>query len=668
MRFVLILFLSASFRQLCAQPTVSQGEAPQWVTAYEYEDISNTIETSNGYAYLLISRQVHLESKEEYNKYVMKVTSEKGLATVASINEYFDPSFQRLTFHELNIIRNGKSINRLNTTRFDVIRREEEMERAVYDKSVNAIYNLPDVRVGDIVEYAFTRRGVNPVFGDHSFGKFYLQYRVPVGKFGYRIVCDPERKIRFKTFGESGVEAQESRYQQMRAIEWIRENAAALLTDDQYPSWFNPFAHVQYTDFESWSQLKTWARALYKLPRLQGGDLKEVIQGIMASGMTQEDKIKECIRISQGEIRYLSFSDGIHGYKPHPPEHVYRQKYGDCKDKSFMLALMLSQLGISSSPALVSTDQGYTMPDLLPNPWAFNHCIVQFEHNDSTYWIDPTLNAQVGPLKSYYIPSYHHALVINDDHPALTTIPFGYQDSRIVVKEEYSMVEVGGHVTLKVETTYHGDEADEIRSYFRSKTTDEVNKDYLNFYAKDFSKISIARDFTYRDDPLTNTIVATEEYLLKDFWTINEENKTATVYAGVLASYLKKPDTRIRTMPLAVTHPRDISQTIKIKLPEEWSITESNMEIESDAFSYRSSSFYANEVITLRYRYRTKASFVSVDAAADHLDKIDDALDDNGFTIYKAHANNSPPGTKAYVVISLAIAAGVYLVTRRSRR
>lgn len=666
MRFVVLLFLFVSLQQLSAQPTISQGKIPAWVTPYEFNDIPDTTETINGYAYLLISKQSQLESKEEYCKYVMKVTSEKGLATVASINEYFDPSFQKLTFHELNIIRNGKKINKLNPVKFDVLRREEAMERAVYDKSVNAIYNLPDVRVGDIVEYSFTRKGSNPVFGNRSFGKLYLQYSTPVGKFAYRIVCDPKRKLVIKTFGESGVTPLETSYGPMKATEWIRENVPAVLIDDQYPSWFNPYPIVQYSDFQSWDEVKTWALSMYKFPEVNNGELKKAIETIMKSGKSDEDRIKECIRIAQGDIRYLSFSDGIHGYKPHAPEMVYDQKYGDCKDKSFMLALMLSKIGITSRPALVSTENGYTLPDVLPNPWAFNHCIVQFTYNDSTYWIDPTLNAQVGPLKSYYFPSYHHALVINDDPSGLTPIPFGYKDSRIEVKEEYSMGRVGGHVTLKVQTTYYGDEADDIRSYFRSNTTDQVNKDYLNFYAKDFSEIELEKDFKYTDDPVANIVVSSEEYLLKNFWTLDNDNTTATVYAGVLATYLKKPETRFRTMPLAIAHPRNILQTIKILLPEEWNLANSDTEIASDAFTYSRSTFYADQVITLNYQYRTKASFIAADAVGHHIDQIDDALNDNGLTIYKPlPESTSRSTTNAYIITILVIAAGVYMVVRK---
>ncbi len=667
MRFLTLFLLFAALQQLRAQPTVSQSNVPAWVTPYEFLDIADTTET-DGYAYLLVSMQSQLESKEDYYKYVMKVTSERGLSTVASINESFDPSFQKLTFHELKIIRNGKAIDKLNPAKFDVIRREEEMNRAVYDKSVNAVYNLPDVRVGDIVEYSFTRKGYNPAFGDHCFGTFYLQYGTPVARFAYRIVCNPKRKLAFKTFGKSGVTTSETGFGQLKATEWIRESVPGLLTDDKYPSWFDPFLHVQYSDFQSWSDIKKWARELYKFSESKNGDLKKAVQTIMTSGKSMQDQIKDCIEISQRDIRYLSFSDGIHGYKPHSPEMVYDQKYGDCKDKSFMLAVMLNKLGITSSPALVSTDNGYTLPEILPNPWAFNHCIVQFTYNDSTYWIDPTLDAQVGPLKSYCFPSYHHALVINDDQAALTSIPFGYKDSGIDIKEEYSMDEVGGYVTLRVRTTYHGDEADDIRSYFRSNTTDKVNKDYLNFYAKDFSEISLAKDFEFTDDTATNVIVGSEEYLVKNFWTLDDGNKTATVFASYLATFLKKPNTRIRTMPLAITYPCNISQTIKIRLPEDWDITDSKAEFESAAFKYERSKFYANRVITLRYHYVTKAAFVDAESVADHIDKIDAVLEDNGLTIYTPVRTNSSYGASVYVIAFVLIAMVVYFNRKRFTR
>ena len=69
MRLLILLILLTSVH-VCAQPpTVSEGKVPLWVTQYGYNSTtSDTIETSNGYAYLLISKQNHLELKEQYSE------------------------------------------------------------------------------------------------------------------------------------------------------------------------------------------------------------------------------------------------------------------------------------------------------------------------------------------------------------------------------------------------------------------------------------------------------------------------------------------------------------------------------------------------------------------------------------------------------------------------
>src|SRR5687767_1906729 len=102
------IFLFVTFSSLFGQSKIYQAPRSSWIEEYNFtSDISDTVQYSNGYAYLLISLQSNLEEKEYYSKYVMKVTSEQGLSFVSNINESFDPAFQKLTFHELNIIRNA---------------------------------------------------------------------------------------------------------------------------------------------------------------------------------------------------------------------------------------------------------------------------------------------------------------------------------------------------------------------------------------------------------------------------------------------------------------------------------------------------------------------------------------------------------------------------------
>ncbi len=52
------------------------------------------------------------------------------------------------------------------------------MDRYIYDGSLTTVINLSaHVRVGDIVEYAYTRKEDNPAHRDHRICRFYLELR-----------------------------------------------------------------------------------------------------------------------------------------------------------------------------------------------------------------------------------------------------------------------------------------------------------------------------------------------------------------------------------------------------------------------------------------------------------------------------------------------------------
>ena len=100
----------------------------------------------------------------------------------------FDPGYQRLTFHTLNVIRGGKVLGRLGSTRIQVLQRETELEYLIYDGSMTASTMLDDVRIGDIVEYAYSIAGSNPVFRNHAAGTLSLAWSVPLERAYTRLL------------------------------------------------------------------------------------------------------------------------------------------------------------------------------------------------------------------------------------------------------------------------------------------------------------------------------------------------------------------------------------------------------------------------------------------------------------------------------------------------
>jgi hypothetical protein len=74
------------------------------------------------------------------------------------------------------------------------------------------------------------------------------------------------------------------------------------------------------------------------------------------------DKAEAIGDFVQQNIRYFVIEMGVGGYQPHPAEDIFRNRYGDCKDKATLLSAMLSSVGIHSALMMVDTERGVVDP------------------------------------------------------------------------------------------------------------------------------------------------------------------------------------------------------------------------------------------------------------------------------------------------------------------
>jgi hypothetical protein len=60
--------------------------------------------------------------------------------------------------------RDGICQDRLNSTRLELLKREQDLENNLYNGTFTLAHFLDDIRIGDIVEYACSFVGEEPVF------------------------------------------------------------------------------------------------------------------------------------------------------------------------------------------------------------------------------------------------------------------------------------------------------------------------------------------------------------------------------------------------------------------------------------------------------------------------------------------------------------------------
>jgi hypothetical protein len=308
-------------------------------------------------------------------------------------------------------------------------------------------------------------------------------------------------------------------------------------------------------------------------------------------------------------------------------EEQIERRFGDCKDKTLLLATLLHAADIPAALALVSVAARAHVRQWAPSPAAFNHTILRVGPIDGvTYWIDPTTSDRDGGLEREATSPFETALVLDDKKPQLVDLP-AYQltEPWVEIEEDYKvpMPDTTSEAALDVVRLYRGDVADEMRRVLDSQNADEGAQSYLSLYRKAFPAI-VERAPLQREDDREHGILRVRcHYAIPHFWS-NFESKSFRVELATpaLAGLLRKPSPVPRKAPLAIGYPADMRHLIRVALPFDLTFTPEKIKEFGPgvAFEYRSS--YENRQVRYEYRAHTFADSVAASELSTHLDML----------------------------------------------
>ncbi|WP_218127145.1 DUF3857 domain-containing protein [Catalinimonas alkaloidigena] len=592
---------------------------------------------TSGTAYLLDDKQHHVAQQTSYFHHAYRITHPSGVQEASEIEVSYDPTFQQLIFHRVRIRRNGQEIDQLDPARFRVMQREEGKESHLYDGTLTALLLLEDVRAGDEIEYAYSIRGRNPLYGSHFYLRFYLRHYAPFGQIYARIVSPRALTTEhFNTTHKPALKQSNGTWEYV----WDAQRIKALEVDDHVPYWYDPFDQVQVTDFASWQVLNDLLLPHYTLAK-PTGSLAAFVERLKATYPTPEQRLEAALDFVQNEVRYTGLESGIGAYKPRPATEVFTQRFGDCKDKSLLLCSMLQAMDIEAHPALVNSQMRQEIKTWLPLPNAFDHCVVQVRFRDQAYWYDPTISGQQGAYDTVYFPNYRTALVLSDNTQGLTDIPES-TNVRTEVIEEFYLPPVDAKSTenragLHITTVYHGYEADYQRSNFTSTPLKSIEKDYLNYYANLFDSITVASPLAYVEDTVHNTLTTAEHYEFFHVWqtpdSLHPEQLAFDFYPRQLTEKIPEFYSKVRTMPAGLRYPLHYQHRVKVYFPENWSFYASNREMTGPGFYFKEEGRMLEDKVALfEYEFRTTQASIAAEEVAEFARQRDELVNNLGYT------------------------------------
>ncbi|MEY2526295.1 MAG: hypothetical protein QOE73_1066 [Verrucomicrobiota bacterium] len=642
---ILVFILALSFATVVG----SQGQSPErkseavsfniaptpdWVKQVTAPNEDAMGSESAGTAYLLVDEQENLERSASYYHQVRKITSENGVQNGASMSISFNPAFEKLIFHSIQLTRNGVPSNRLDRSHIKLLQREENTDRFIYDPSYNAQIALDDVRVGDVIDISYTVEGANPLRQGKYSVIFSMQWSVPVVRNFLRLVYPSNRNLGFQAQNDT---TRPTISAANGITEWSYEaaNIPGRKVEDDAPDDYSPTRRLEISEFHDWAELAQWAMPLFETEAPRSSEFDAEIDKLKAI-INPELRVVAALRFVQDEIRYVALKFGPGARRPTALGEVLRRRFADNKDKVLLLVTLLRRIGIDAAPALVSDSYRSTVRDELPAPEIFDHAIVQVRLGETTHWIDPTRSGQRGPLSQVFVTNYGYALVLrpgSKELTAFTTPPGSWPVKKVV--ETYRVRAPEKSAELDVISEYRGLAADKTRTLFLESAREEIQKQYLQYYARTYPELKTQKQLWYEELPAENACRVTESYVLPKIWELSEQKDHYELFLrpGDIQSAIGSPTSPQRDDPLKLEHPNTVVEEMNIEMFEDWSFQSKGDTVSTDFFRFRDDPTATGSHIQFNYSYETLKGRVEVGELPKFNEAITKIKDTLGYTL-----------------------------------
>ncbi|KAF1697748.1 DUF3857 domain-containing protein [Pseudoxanthomonas koreensis] len=555
-----------------ALETLLEGSTPQ--------------DASDGLRYLLVLDQVDLAAARPAwsRRVAYDVAHERGLASAGQFQVDYQPAYQQLVLHAVELRRGDARIDRLGDSRIELLRRESGLEAGLMDGSRTLAVTIPDIRVGDRVEYRYTIHGYNPVFGRGYHDYWTPRYGVPVALREIRVRHPGAMPLRLRA-PEPGFEQDEGVEGGLRWLRIHGRDVAASADEASVPDGHALLSRVEVTTAAGWEDVAAWASPLFPGRFSDRALAAELAAQLDLAVGDPVGSLERAVAFVQGEVRYTGLDMGLNSHAPNPPELVAKRRFGDCKDKSQLLVALLREAGIRAEPVLVNTALRARTAERLPSPLAFDHVVVRAHLPQGEAWIDATRDRESGPLDARAPLGFGVGLPVIAGTDALATIPYPFPGlPQVEVEQQLDFADEPPYseAGFQVDTRYRPSYAEGIRDRFRDQGAAKVGEGYLAYMRGYYDDLQGDGDPVLREEG--EEAVVGERYRLR--WNSKDEGKVFGIVPFQLLDWTPRLAEAQRQLPLALGGPRFGRHTVRSRHPQGWTIADEHERVENPWFRF----------------------------------------------------------------------------------
>jgi tetratricopeptide (TPR) repeat protein len=594
------------------------GPAPDWVQPAAAEPPTATT-TDAALLILLNDQQVRLtpDAVEQYSDTRIRIQTPQGLQAMGTIALSWQPDNDVITVHRLTVRRDANVRNLLgNGGDFTVLRREDMLEQATLTGALTAILQPSDLQVGDIVEFAYTKRHADPVVPDRP-SLQYAWLNTPIQTVRFRAEWPKKMAVRWQV-QDFKPAVQETSSGSNQSIAFTLENPPPLLQPTGAPARFTALRRLQLTAFQSWAEVSRRLAPLYAdASKLAGNSpLRGELERIRAAGSEPKARAAAALKLVQENVRYvlLAMNDGA--LVPANADETWQRRYGDCKAKTALLLALLRELGIEAEPVAVNTVIGEGTDRMLPGISAFDHVLVRAQIGGKAYWLDGTRPGDRN-LDQLQIPAFGWGLPLTARGSELIRIqPEVLKEPQYV--QEISIDATSGvddPVPFKGNIVFRGDTAMSLKLSQDNLAATQRDQGLRNFWRSRFDDLQLASVGSSFDEA-TGALTWTATGTLKMEWSEGGYFELDDMQLGYKADFSRAEGADTEA-PYAIAFPDYALYRATVKLPSGARFTVSGEDINQTLAGreYRRNAHIVNGEFTAEASSRSLVAEISAKEA-----------------------------------------------------
>lgn len=611
---------------------------------------------SNGTYYLSLDKQLRVdeETEKNYTAVATYVANRSGVDRNSQVNIYYDPEYEAITLHSIRVIRDALVIPKLKTAKITELRTEPELSNLIYNGRTQINIILNDVRVGDIVEYRYTRKGANPVYnGNFSYTR-YQEWDVSFLNQRLKLLWLKENALTVddtRAYSALSKSLIDGGY----LYEFEVKSSKVIRLDDDTPRSIDPYKRVYFTEAKSWQDIVDWSLPLYESSISQDAAILDIANNIKNKNISKSEQVSAALTYVQDNIRYFGIELGKNSHQPSHALTTLDRRYGDCKDKAVLFISILKALGIKSSPALVNTEEMSLLQIMPPMYTVFDHVIVKVELDNKVYWLDPTRIYQYGKLDDLYQPNYEVALEINKGINSLEKMN-SPNNSSTKVFENFDFINED-EVSFTVRSVYKGKDAEIYYENVLSDGINELQDSYLDYYQSSFPDIEIKNDISISDYENSGVLEVIESYQ----FSVDIKSFDFEMLFGAynLEEFLEEPSEVERDYSYDQYSHTHREHEIIIRLPKgKFEVDDYHYKNTNDYFDYGLNADFdkQNDILQLDFKFREKERIVELNDFDQYLEDIEESSNNTAFTLSNQnHKKVLKNGALGYTLDNLLI-------------